>query len=106
MAVDGGATFSAPQTHMGRGGRRCALGRVCLGGVWQHWGCDGDGWVGMTGERAPRESELERKSAGRRESRRPTEAEVLEELRRSRGEGMERPSEAEPPPPHYGRGGS
>jgi hypothetical protein len=64
------------------------------------------GWIWMTGERTPRESESARKAAGRRESRRPTEAEVLEELRRSRGEGVDRPSESEPPPPHYGRGGS
>ncbi len=67
--------------------------------------------MGMTDERTPREAEPSRepeapRKAARREPRRATEAEVVEELRRSRGEGGDRPSEGEPPPPHYGRGGS
>ena len=62
--------------------------------------------MGMTDERTPREPGTARKAGTPREPRRPTEAEVVEELRRSRGEGGERPSEGEPPPPHYGRGGS
>ena len=69
--------------------------------------------MGMTDERTPREADEPRKpgAAGkagtpREPRRRPTEAEVVEELRRSRGEGGDRPSEGEPPPPHYGRGGS
>ena len=70
--------------------------------------------MGMTDEHTPREAEPPRApeahrkpgatgEAARREPRRPTEAEVVEELRRSRGEGVDRPSEGEPPPPHYGR---
>jgi hypothetical protein len=57
--------------------------------------------MGMTDERTPREAEPPRKPR-----RRPTVAEVVEELRRSRGEGGDRPSEGEPQPPHYGRGRS
>ena len=33
--------------------------------------------------------------------RRPVDEDMLEELRRSRGDKMQRPSEQEPPPPHY-----
>jgi len=32
---------------------------------------------------------------------RPMDEGMLEELRRSRGDKMRRPSEQEPPPPHY-----
>ena len=48
----------------------------------------------------------EPKSEGERTPRAPTREELLEELRRSRGEAADRPSEQEPPPPHYGRSGS
>ena len=82
-------------------------------GVWQDWWCRTDGWMGMTDERTPREAEPPREPEGPRKAgaageprRRATEAEVVEELRRSRGEGGNRPSEGEPPPPHYGRGGA
>jgi len=57
----------------------------------------------MTDERTPRKLGVAGKTGP---PRRPTEAEVVEELRRSRGEGGDRPSEGEPPPPHYGRGSS
>ncbi len=51
----------------------------------------------------PNKGSSEPKSDSKPAPRAPTREELLEELARSRGETADRPSDREPPPPHYGR---